>query len=125
MIFLNLEEVLHIHTLAIQEYGGADGIRDMGLLISAIEMPKAAIFGEYLHPTFIDKASAYLYHIVCNHPFIDGNKRTGAATALVFLEMNKIELDFDDKKYEELVVEVAQGNVSKMEISAFFNRYLR
>jgi death-on-curing protein len=124
MRFLTVEEVVEIHSLMIQTYGGLDGIRDMGLLLSAIEMPKAAMFGEFLHPTICDKASAYLFHIVCNHPFFDANKRTGAAVALTFLEMNQIAIDIDERAFEDLVVSVADGKVTKEEISAFFEKWL-
>ena len=94
----------------------------MGLLLSAIEMPKAQMFGEFLHPSIFDKAAAYLFHIVCNHPFIDGNKRTGAAVSLIFLDMNSLNLDIDEKKFEELVIEVAQGKIDKDMISKFFEK---
>lgn len=122
MKFLNLEEVLEIHTLMLERYGGLDGMRDRGLLLSAIEMPKATMFGEYLHPSPFDKAAAYLFHIIGNHPFIDGNKRTGAASALVFLDMNGFTLRFDDKIFEDLVVQVGDGRVDKKEISHFFQQ---
>jgi death-on-curing protein len=120
MKYLFLEEVIEIHSCMIKKYGGLEGIRDLGLLISALEMPKARMFGEDLHSSIYDKASAYLYHIVQNHPFSDGNKRTGAASSLIFLDMNGIELDKMDVEFEELVVDVAQGKVHKKEISAFF-----
>lgn len=88
--FLPVEQVIFYHDRLIEQYGGLTGIRDIGLLLSALEMPKASISGEYLHKTIFDKAAAYLYHIVCNHPFIDGNKRTGAFSALVFLDINGV-----------------------------------
>jgi len=119
MIFLTVEEVIQIHDDLINEYGGLHGIRDMGLLVSAIEMPKATMFGEYLHESIFDKTSAYLYHIVCNHAFFDGNKRTGAACALIFLNQNGCEERYDSKEFEEVVCKVAQGEISKEEISKF------
>ena len=76
MIFLTLEMVIGIHATIILKKGGLSGIRDVGLLISAIEMPKAMIGGLFLHYSIYDKAAAYLYHITCNHAFLDGNKRT-------------------------------------------------
>ncbi len=119
MIFLSVEEVIQIHDELISEYGGLHGIRDMGLLVSAIEMPKSTMFGEYLHKSIFDKASAYLYHLVCNHAFLDGNKRTGAATTLIFLGQNECYLKYDRKQFEELVCSVAQSKLSKEEISKF------
>ena len=122
MIFLHVEEVIDYHTEMINEFGGAHGIRDIGLLISAVEMPKATMFGEELHPTVFDKAAAYLFHIICNHPFIDGNKRSGTVAALTFLEANCISLKYDSKELEELVVGTAQGKVKKDEIARFFEK---
>lgn len=121
MIFLTVEEVIQIHDELVSEYGGLHGIRDMGLLVSAIEMPKATMFGEYLHESILDKASAYLYHIVCNYAFLDGNKRTGAAATLIFLSQNGCTIKFNKKEFEDLVCEVAQGKVSKETISKFLS----
>jgi death-on-curing protein len=95
------------------------GIRNKGLLISAVEMPRASMFGEYLHKTIYDKAAAYLFHIVQNHPFNDGNKRTGALTTILFLEENVIKVAFSDHNYEEFVVSGAQGQKNKEEIAYF------
>ena len=120
MIFLNVEDIIDYHTDIINEFGGAHGIRDMGLLISAVEMPKATMFGEDLHVTIFDKAAAYPYHIVCNHPFIDGNKRSGIVAALTFLASNEIILKYDPLELEELVVRVATSQVKKEEIARFF-----
>lgn len=121
MIFLTVEEVIQIHDDLVNNYGGIHGIRDMGLLISAIEMPKATMFGENLHESIYDKASAYLYHIVCNHAFLDGNKRTGAASTLIFLIQNECPVKFDIIKFEEMVCEIAGGNVCKKVISSFLS----
>lgn len=123
MIFITIQEVLDDHAEIIREYGGAEGIRDMGLLTSALEMPKAALFGEYLHPTIFDKAAAYLFHIVCNYPFIDGNKRTGTIMALVFLRQNRIHLTLTEEQtlaLEELVVNRAESKTTKEQIANFF-----
>lgn len=107
--FFTVEQVIEIHDAFLEDHGGLPGIRDKGLLISAVEMPRASMFGEYLHKTIYDKASAYLFHIVQNHPFNDGNKRTGALTTILFLEENEIKITFSDNDYEEFVVNVAQG----------------
>lgn len=120
--FLTVEQVIEIHDAFLKDHGGLPGIRDKGLLISAVEMPRTSMFGEYLHKTIYDKASAYLFHIVQNHPFNDGNKRTGALTTILFLEGNGIKIVFSDRDYEELVVNVAQGQKSK-EAIAYFLKY--
>lgn len=117
--FLSVEQVIEIHDVFLEDHGGLPGIRDKGLLISAIEMPRASMFGEFLHKTIYDKAAAYLFHIVQNHPFNDGNKRTGALTTILFLEENGVTTAFSDKDYEEFVVEVAQGRKNKGQISFF------
>jgi death on curing protein len=117
--YLSVVEVVTMHDVFLQEFGGLAGIRDVNSLISAVETPKSQMFGQDLYPTMHSKAAAYLYHIVCNHPFNDGNKRTGFGAALLFLKANSIPLKFDKKKYENLVVEVAKGVVTKEEIAHF------
>lgn len=74
--FLSFSEVEAIHTDVIANFGGSLGIRDEGLLESALAQTQASFGGEFLHPTIYEQAAAYLYHISMNHPFIDGNKRT-------------------------------------------------
>ncbi len=117
--FIPVDAVLEIHDDLIDAYGGLKGIRDFGLLLSALEMPKAAFGGEDLHPSLYDKAAAYLYHVVKNHPFIDGNKRTAAALSLTFLEINKAKYEIDILAFEELVVATAEGVVTKKDIAQF------
>lgn len=117
--FFTVEQVIEIHDAFLGDHGGLPGIRNKGLLISAIEMPRVCMFGEYLHKTIYDKAAAYLFHIVQNHPFNDGNKRTGALTTILFLEENGIKIAFSDHDYEEFVVSVAQGENNKEEIAYF------
>lgn len=124
MIFLSVEEVIQIHDSLVSQYGGLQGIRDIGLLISAIEMPKAKMFGEHLHKSLFDKASAYLFHIVCNHAFLDGNKRTGAASMLIFLAQNGCKTKYNMKEFEEMVCSVAKGGFTKDEISKFLQKNL-
>ena len=117
--FVPVETTIQIHDDLIDSYGGLKGIRDYGLLLSALEMPKASFGDQDLHPTLYDKAAAYLYHVAKNHPFIDGNKRTAAALALTFLEMNKTKYKINMQAYEELVVGTAEGHVLKQQISDF------
>lgn len=117
--FFTVEQVIEIHDAFLKDHGGLSGIRDKGLLISAVEMPRASMFGEHLHKTIYDKAAAYLFHIIQNHPFNDGNKRTGALTTILFLEENGVKISFSDKDYEEFVVNIAQGYKNKEEIAYF------
>ena len=95
-VFLDIDRVIRTHRSLIEAYGGVGGIRDAGLLHSAIAMPQASFGGHYLHADLFEMAAAYLYHIVQNHPFLDGNKRTGAASAIIFLAMNDCELEADE-----------------------------
>ena len=87
-LFLTFAEIIEIHDYQIEHFGGGEGLRDIELLKSAIGMPSAIFGGEYLHPTILEMAAAYLYHLVENHPFVDGNKRVGAMAALIFLDLN-------------------------------------
>jgi len=123
--FITVEQAIKVHDRLVEQHGGLPGIRDLGLLASAIEMPKAAMFGEDLHPTIFDKAAAYLFHLVKNHPFNDGNKRTGAFVAVLFLRINGINIKVDQKNYEDLVLLTANNFANKSQISAFFTQQPR
>jgi death-on-curing protein len=118
--FLTLEEVIAIHRGQIQVYGGSPGVRDWGLLNSAIAMPAATFGGQLLHSDLYEMAAAYVFHIVQNHPFIDGNKRVGAMAADVFLNLNDVQLIAEQVDYAELVLSVARGELSKSAIAEFF-----
>ena len=123
IFFLKLDHILHLHQSLIEHYGGATGVRDMGLLESAIAQPPAMFSGEFLHTWPYEMAAAYLFHIVQNHPFVDGNKRTGAASAIVFLDMNNIQIDNNEEGLVELTLNVATGQANKSEIAAFFEQH--
>jgi death-on-curing protein len=118
--FLEVDDILQIHADQLERYGGLQGIRDLGLLMSAVAMPRAMYAGYFLHPDIIAMAAAYLFHITRNHPFLDGNKRAGAASALVFLDMYGIEVTASDDALYELVIGVATGTVDKEAIAEFF-----
>src|SRR5439155_18743016 len=105
--FLSLDEVLEIHCDQLARYGGAAGIRDLGLLQSALAQPQAAFGGQYLHADLFEMAAAYLFHVVRNHPFIDGNKRVGAVAAIVFLRLNDQDNNATNSELEALVLRVA------------------
>lgn len=117
--FLTLAEVLDLHAEQIQLYGGEAGIRELPLLESALAMPQAGMDGAYLHPDIFAMAAAYLYHLVMNHPFVDGNKRIGLAAAYVFLGMNGYDLECDPDMLADMVLEVARGNTGKDGIIVF------
>jgi death-on-curing protein len=85
-------------------------------------MPAASFGGEYLHTDVYEMAAAYLFHIIRNHPFVDGNKRTGVVSALVFLILNGVELSADEDSLENMVISVAEGGIGKPEIAMFFRK---
>ena len=118
--FLTNDEVMRIHRDQIERYGGSLGLRDGGLLDAAITMPQQQFAGQYLHADLPSMAAAYLYHLAKNHPFIDGNKRVGAAAANVFLRMNGSYLSCTNDVLAELVLRVADGSTSKDEVIEFF-----
>lgn len=123
--FLTLDEVLEIHRDQIERYGGLSGIRDMDLLRSALAAPAAGISEGYLHTDLFEMAAAYLYHIVQNHPFLDGNKRTGAVAADVFLALNGIDLEAHEDTYERIVRAVAAGKAGKSDVAEFLRNNSR
>lgn len=89
----------------------------MGLLQSALAMPQSGIDDRYFHSDLFEMAAAYLFHIVKNHPFVDGNKRVGAVAALVFLEMNGIDAGLTNERLYEVVMAVAEGKLKKSGIA--------
>lgn len=121
--FLSLSEVLLIHQDQIARYGGALGIRDMNLLKSALGMAPATFDGKFLHTDIYEMAASYLFHLVKNHPFMDGNKRVGAVGALVFLALNRIEFHATQDDFVEMVLAVAQGEMNKAQIAVFIHKW--
>ncbi len=121
--FLTLSDVLLLHDDQVALYGGATGVRDLGLLESAVAQPQAGYGGQLLHGDLFEMAAAYLFHIVKNHPFVDGNKRTGAVAALVFLDLNGIEIDAPKGSLYELTMSVAAGQAGKEEIARFLRTH--
>ena len=118
--FLSLDEVLELHADQISSFGGTPGVRDEGLLESALAQPQATFGGDFLHPTIREQAAAYLYHIAMNHPFIDGNKRTAFAVMDTFLRLNGCALNLTDDRAYDLVMRVARGTMTKEELSTEF-----
>jgi death-on-curing protein len=122
--FLTREDVLIIHADMILRYGGVPGVRDEGLLESALSMPAAGFGEQYLHPDAPAMAAAYLFHLVSNHPFIDGNKRVGAMSAYVFLDINGFDLTAPDEVYEAQVWSIARSESSKEQLTEFFRSHV-
>lgn len=122
-LFLTFAEIIEIHDYQINHFGGSDGLRSVEMLKSAIGMPSSTFSGEYLHPTIPEMAAAYLFHLVENHPFLDGNKRVGAMASLVFLDLNGYEFDATDEEFTDLVMRVASGKMLKSEVVLFFQQH--
>ena len=111
--FLTLSDILLIHSDQIRNYGGSTGVRDLSLLSSALAMPESSFEGKYLHDNIIEMAAAYGFHICQNHPFIDGNKRTALASALVFLDLNGTELDDPEGELYKAMMLIAESRKGK------------
>jgi death-on-curing protein len=123
--FLSVEDVIEIHADTIRHEGGLGGVRDHGLLTSAVMMPQQRHGGQFLHEGVPDMAAAYLFHIVMNHPFHDGSKRAGAMAAFVFLDVNGIEMTASNDELERAVLAVAAGEMSKDELTAWMREHVR
>ena len=122
--FLTIDDVMELHAGQIAAYGGSDGLRSLDLLQSAIAQPQAMFSGVFLHTDIFQMAAAYLFHLVQNHPFIDGNKRIGLEAGLVFLQMNGYSIETEDVFLVELILGVAQGKIDKPEIAEFFRTHV-
>lgn len=121
--FLTLDDILESHAQQIANYGGSDGVRDAGLLESALAQPQAMFGGKFLHANIFAMASAYLFHLVQNHPFVDGNKRIGLEAALLFLELNGVSVEASNEALVDLVLQTSQGQMFKPAIEDFLRRH--
>jgi death-on-curing protein len=108
--YLTLVEVLNLHRQIIEQSGGALGVRDLGALQSALAQPRMTFSGEDLYPTLADKAAALGFSIIMNHPFVDGNKRTGHAAMETFLVLNGLEISASVDEQEQVILALASGN---------------
>lgn len=109
MTKLNKEQILMLHSLAIKQFGGLDGVRDNGLLDMAMHAPFQTFESTELYPSIQSKAARLCFSIISNHPFIDGNKRIGILAMLVFLDVNQVEVNCSNQDIIELGLGVASG----------------
>lgn len=123
--FLSQDDVLQLHAEALARFGGLSGLRDGGLLSSAVAMPQASFGGEYLHPDLAEMAAAYFYHLARNHCFVDGNKRVAVAAGLVFLELNGYTVEMNADELEDLGIKVATGELPKPSIAAVLRERMK
>lgn len=117
MIVLSKQQILLLHSQLISETGGSDGLRDVGLLESAINSPFQQFENEDLYPTIQQKASRLCFGLVNNHPFIDGNKRIGAHVMLVFLALNGIELEYTQDDLSSTILKLASNKISYQQLT--------
>ena len=108
---LSKNQVTALHSALIREFGGIDGIRDEGLLESALAAPFQTFGGEPVYPSLQAKAAQLGFGLIRNHPFVDGNKRIGAHTMLVFLAVNGIELSYEQQELIDIILSVAAGQI--------------
>ncbi len=111
--FLTLEDVLELHDMQLESYGGATGIREQSLLESAVMTPQASFGGELVHNGVFELAAAYAFHIAENQLFVDGNKRTALAAALVFLDWNHIEISDPNEELYDATIGLAKKTLDK------------
>lgn len=124
MRYLTLTEVLALHQMLIEQSGGADGIRDLGSLESAVAQPQMGFAGRELYSTLAEKATAVCFSLVMNHPFVDGNKRIGHAAMETFLVLNGFELNADVDDAEEVILSLAAGENSREKLLDWVNLHL-
>lgn len=113
MRYLSLGELIELHRRIIEQSGGADGLRDLGLAESALAQPRMSFGGTELYPTLEEKAAALCFSLVMNHPFVDGNKRIGHAAMETFLMMNGFEMNADIDDSESTILRLAAGDLDR------------
>lgn len=121
--FLTVIRVLAIHDYMVKRFGGSHGIRDLGLVESAVMRPQAGFGGEYLYKNIFDMAAALLQSLLKNHPFVDGNKRTALSSAGIFLKINDYKLINNHKEEVEFGVKVDSQNLTLAQISAWLKNH--
>lgn len=122
MKYLTAEQVLFIHARLIDETGGSHGVRDLGMLESAVARPQATFDGKELHRGLFRKAAALMQALIQNHPFIDGNKRTGSVAAGLFLQLNGYILQAKNRELESFTLKVTISKISLAEIANWLHK---
>lgn len=125
MRYLSLREVLELHDAILSRSGGATGVRDLGVLESALAQPRTTFDGEDLHPTLTGKCAALGYSLTLNHPFVDGNKRVAHAAMEVFLLLNGLELVGSVEEHERLMLDLAAGNLTREALAVWLEEHLK
>jgi death on curing protein len=124
MRYLTMQEVLVIQRRVLEQSGGAAGVRSLPALEAAVAQPRMTFGGEDLYPTLVEKAAALGFSLVMNHPFIDGNKRTGHAALEVFLLLNGHEIEASVDEQEVVVLQLAAGDLDREELTEWLRKHL-
>ena len=117
-------QIMMLHRLLLVETGGLDGLRDEGLLDSALNVPFQTFDGQDLYPSLLSKAARLGFTLVCNHPFVDGNKRVGILAMMVFLELNGIPIDCTDDELVALGLGLADGSISATQLEQWIHSHV-
>ena len=115
--------VATIHSDLLQRYGGRPGLRDPGLLDSALAQPKITVGGKFVHKTLFDKAAAYGFHVCKNHPFVDGNKRVAFVLMDIFLQKNGWEVTSNEEEAYSMMISLASSKLSKAQLSKWLKKH--
>ena len=124
-IHLGIDIVREIHAEVIKQFGGANGMRNENLLVSAVLTPQSSFGGKSPYADIVEIAAAYLFYICKNHPFVDGNKRTAMMAAIVFLRLNGIEPLPDSVEWERLMLDVASSQIARDETTRRLRKLLK
>jgi death on curing protein len=124
-VYLSVDQIIALHGVLVRDFGGSPAIRDGGGLESAVARPAMTFAGEDLYPDIPAKTAALTHSLVLNHPFVDGNKRVGAAAAEYFLERNGYVLIATDAELEQITLAVAEGTVEAEALAIWFRQRLK
>lgn len=124
MRYLSLGEIVDLHQALLAQTGGATGIRDLGMLESALAQPRATFGGADLHPTLVQKAAALAFSLTLNHPFVDGNKRLAHAAMEVFLLLNGLDLNATIDEQEHLMLDLADGRITREQLTLWLDDHV-
>ncbi len=124
MKLLSKRQILMLHSALITSSGGMGGLRDEGLLDSAINTPLQTFDGQELYPSILEKAARLGYGLIHNHPFIDGNKRIGTHAMLVFLDINSIVLAYEDEDLIAVILRIAAGEMNDSDLLEWLKAHI-
>ncbi len=122
-VFLTFEQILAIHDSQIEMYGGSHGIRELSLLESAVMRPQTTFAGRDLYSSLFEKTAVLTYSLIINHPFVDGNKRTGIVAALIFTEINGFKIVCSDKELLSLSLRVVSKKINLQNLADWFKKH--